>query len=225
MFYLANKNVLNKMPELEQKIFQKRQVAYKVRICNVLSGNFTKDDLSAGYLKLKDIHISRINIIATIVYKYEQTSSHNSAVIDDGTGRISLRSFESGAFSKVDVGDVVLVIGRIREFSDEKYVIPEILKKINNVDWINVRKLELKKYNYAVDEIKIADDVAEKTTDDFKINSEMYSLIKELDKGNGVSVEDIIKKFDNSEAESVINKLLENGDIFEIKPGRLKVLE
>ena len=29
----------------------------------------------------------------------------------------------------------------------------------------------------------------------------------------------------NDKAESIINKLLENGDIFEIKPGKLKVLE
>ena len=52
-----------------------------------------------------------------------------------------------------------------------------------------------------------------------------YSLIKKLDKGEGVTFEDVIKNSATSKAETIITKLLENGDVFEIKPGKLKVLE
>src|SRR3989338_2288900 len=109
------------MPESQK--FQ-RQIAYKLRIADILEGQFTKDDISAGYIKLNGISVSRVNVICTLVYKQEQAGSYSSAVIDDGTGIISMRSFESDSFSKFDVGDVILVIGRIREFSNEKYIIP-----------------------------------------------------------------------------------------------------
>ena len=210
-----------KMPITEQKTFQ-RQVAYKVNISDILNCNFIKDELSAGYIKVNGVNVSRVNIIATVVYKPEETN-FNAIVVDDGTGRISLRSFENNdVFSKIDVGDTSLIIGKIREYTNEKYVVPEIVKKINNFEWLNVRKLELVGKTVA-DNAKITDSVVEEIA--VGSNEEVYSLIKSLDTGDGISIEEVIKKSSNKEAEKVINRLLENGDVFEIKPGKLKVLE
>ncbi len=214
-----------KMPELQQRAFQKRLVAYKVRVFDILNGNLTKDDVSAGYIKINEVNVSRVNIIATLVHKSENLNYLN-VLIDDGTGRIQLRSFESGdIFSKIDVGDVALVIGKIREFSGERYIVPEIFKKINDIGWIDVRKLELRgkgaveHSNAAVKNAQVAD---ESTS---VISEEVYSLIKKLDFGDGVSIEEVIRNFDNISAEEIITDLLKKGDIFEIRPGRLKVLE
>ena len=211
------------MSSLEQKTFQ-RQVAYKIRISDILNGSFIKDELSAGYIKLNDANVSRVNIIATVVYKAEQPSTSN-ALIDDGTGKILLRSFEnSSIFSKADVGDAVLLIGKIREFNNERYIVPEILKKIDNIEWMSVRKLEVKDAKVLGNKIKnennnLIEEVAH------NINENIFLLIKKLDKGEGVSVEEIINEYNNGETEGIINKLLENGDIFEVMPGKLKVLE
>lgn len=215
-------NFIDKMPELQQKPFQKRQVAYKVRISDILNGKFTKDEFSAGYIKLSDCNVSRVNVIATVVYKPENSPSYNNAVIDDGTGKILLRSFENmGAFPKMDVGDVVLVIGKIREFNDEMYIVPEIFKKLDNFMWMNVRGLELRKGvdfdNYPKSEIKVS---AEEVN-----NEEICSIIRKLDNGDGAFVEDVIKNLKYDAAEKMLNILLEKGNIFEIKPGKLKVLE
>ena len=98
------------MPE---QIFQKRNVACKARISDILNSRFVKDDVSAGFIIIGGINVYRVNVIANFVYKSEQANS-STAVIDDGTGRISLRAFESkDIFSKADIGDFVLVIGRV----------------------------------------------------------------------------------------------------------------
>jgi len=209
------------MPELEQKTFQKRQVAYKLKISDILNGNLIKEEFS-GNVKLNNINVSRVNIIAAMIYKSEDFN-YSSAVIDDGFGRIQLRSFENNAyFSKIDVGDVVLVIGRIREFNNEKYIVPEILKKITNTRWVDIRRLELKNNDIIDNNIKITD---KNLIEGAKINEDIYSLIKKLDNGDGASFDNIIKSSGSIDAEKILNKLLENGDIFEIKPGKLKVLE
>jgi len=207
----------------DQKTFQKRFVAYKLRICDILDSSFIKDASSAGYITINGVNISRVNIIATIVYKSEDTSYVN-AVIDDGSGRIPLRSFESqNTLSKTDVGDIVLVIGKIREFNEEKYIVYEILKKMDNMSWINVRKFELINKKTVNDEIKLnGKDSAQQHTDFYE---KIYSMIKKLDAGDGVSADEIVKSFDNSATEKILNKLLEDGNIFEVKPGKLKVLE
>lgn len=53
----------------------------------------------------------------------------------------------------------------------------------------------------------------------------VYDLIKSLDQGDGASYEEVVKQADNDKAEKMINTLLQEGDIFEIRPGKLKVLE
>ena len=210
------------MPELEQKEFQKRQIAYKISIADILKSNFVKDNFSVGYIKLNGLNISRVNVIGTVVYKIEK-DTNPIIFLDDGTGKISLRSFESNYFfSKIDVGDVALVIGRVREFNGEIYIMQEILKKVDNVDWLNLRKLELKNINYHDEDLKNSD---ANSADAVDFNEEIFSLIRKLDDGNGAITDDVIKNSNKSDAEKIINKLLENGDIFEIKPGKIKVLE
>lgn len=211
------------MAEMQQNNFRKRLVAYKVGISDILKGVFVKDDLSAGHIKFGDEVISRVNIIATLVYKSEGLR-YASAVVDDGTGRIALRTFENeGIFSNVNVGDVALIIGKVREFNGERYIMSEILKKIDNARWLNVRRTELGKIplKNKEDRMNVGKDKIEEFSN---VNEKLYLLIKKLDKGDGASVEEILKGSDGG-AEDIINRLLEKGDIFEVKPGKLKVLE
>lgn len=209
------------MSELQNAV-RKRNVAIKVKVSDIAAGNLVRDGVSSPYVKISGIAASRINIIAVLVYKSEE-SGYASAIIDDGSGRVSLRAFEDkNMLSKVDVGDIVLVVGRIREFGSEVYVLPEILKRLADTGWANVRKLELERI---LSPKKMGAEVEKVHEESSSANYRIYSLIKEIDTGEGVSVDDIIKISGIVEAERALNMLLENGDVFEVKPGKLKVLE
>lgn len=214
------------MSDTEQKSFQKRQIAFKVRISDLLNGFFEKDEASAGFIRLGNFNVSRVNIISALVYKSGQDQNFPSGIIDDGTGKILLRAFENGnLFSKVDVGDLVLVIGRIREYNGERYIIPEIIRKLDNQLWTAVRKLEIEIIGYP-QQSKQANEPQKVPVQAVSGSYDvLYSLIKKLDNGEGVAIDEVIKDSKTEDAEHIINRLLENGDIFEIKPGRIKVLE
>lgn len=211
------------MPELEQKTFR-RLIAYKARISDILNGIFTKEGFSSS-VRVNGIGISRVNIIATLIYKAEG-AGFTGAVIDDGTGKIPLRVFEEHkVFSKAEVGDLVLVIGKVREFGNERYIVPETVKKLENNVWMEVRKAELGSDIPEKDAGAGTKPVASGAAEQDSINEEVYMLVKRLDSGEGVSVEEIVKNSGSEEAEKILNRLLESGDIFEVKPGKLKVLE
>jgi hypothetical protein len=135
-----------------------------------------------------------------------------------------------------------LVVGRPREYMDEKYIVAEIMKKIENPGWVEVRKLELgqskvldQDNNCEVNitqEKEIKEDVKEQVKveeidggDADDINAKIFNLIKEVDQGNGADTQEVITKSNIEEAEKIITGLLEQGEVFEIKPGKLKVLE
>ena len=206
---------------------QKRQIAYKVKIKELVDGVYVKEEgeWTPNYIMVNEKKVSRANIIGTIVLKQDEQNYQN-IILDDGSGKISVRSFgKDDFFKEKDVGDIVLLIGRPRQFGSEKYIVPEVLKKIEDKKWINVRKLELS-------ERKISKEFKEEAIKDAGIenieespSNRILQLVRESDLGNGADVEEIISKSSIKEAEKIIRHLLEDGEIFEIKSGKIKVLE
>ncbi|MBT3465494.1 hypothetical protein HN451_10975, partial [archaeon] len=52
----------------------------------------------------------------------------------------------------------------------------------------------------------------------------IINLIKELDPGEGVMIEELISKSMLNDTEKLIEKMLEAGDIYQNLPGKVKVL-
>ncbi len=224
VLYQKYKEQVIGMPELDQKQVQKRNVAYKVAVHDVLKGHFKKDESSMSFARINNLDMSRVNIIATLVDKNEELN-FASGLIDDGTGRIQIRSFQDkSTIGKINIGDAVIVIGKLREFNDEKYLAPEIIKKIDDLGWFNVRKLELKTVIAKEDNVE-SQTVKTNELDSTGHNSDFFSLIRSLDKGEGAPVDEIIATSSNQDTEKILKQLLESGDIFELRPGRVKVLE
>ncbi|HLC65048.1 MAG TPA: hypothetical protein VJI46_02885 [Candidatus Nanoarchaeia archaeon] len=192
----------------------KRHVAYKASIAQLLGSKFIKEaDLS--YLLIGDRRVSRVNIIGIVVGVDDA-----AVILDDGSSRIALRTFGESLVFNGAVGDSVLVVGRPREFDNDRYIVPEIISKIDS-RWMAVRKLELKLIPEAEKTYEESEVIRETIDDD--TSTKVYNLIKSLDEGEGVEVERVISGIES--AEKIISNLLKEGEIFEIRPGRVKVLE
>lgn len=197
-----------------------RQIAYKVRIRDILSGRYVKQEgWEPNYVLAEDGRkLSRVNIIATVI-----SADGNSAAVDDGSGSINLRAFEAeGPLSRISIGSIVLIIGRPREYSNELYLLPEIIKDIQDKKWVKVRQLELEDKPKA----PVQPEVIERPVSAQQSQIEkVYALVKELDQGDGADSEQVIAKSGIERAERVISNLLMEGEIFESSPGKLKVLD
>ena len=215
---------------------QKRQIACKARVADLISGKYVKEEgWTPNYIITKQgKHISRINLIGTVISKNESEQNYQSLIIDDGSGSISLRVFEKNeAINNAEIGDVIIVIGRPREYGSEKYIVPEIIKKIDNKKWINVRKIELEIEDLktaelpAKEEKVIIEDIEPKEQTKNIINNPqiVYETVKKLDSGQGVNIGNIIKKTGIKEADEIIKRFLREGEMFEISPGKIKILE
>ena len=213
---------------------QKRQIACKARVKEILSGRYVKEDgWMPNYVETVDGRkISRINIIGAVVASEEEKEiGYNSIVIDDGTGKVSVRVFGDDAdkLKGIGVGDVVLIIGRPREYGAERYVLLEIIKKIDDKKWIDVRKLELGATAIDKVEEKPEEELKEEAIEEGVVGGEemtagdkIVDYIRKVDKGDGVDIEEVLKEFGD---ENAIKTLLSEGELFEVKPGRIKVLE
>jgi len=209
---------------------QRRQIARKLGIKDILAGTYIKEEgFKPNYVLLQDqSRAARVNMTGVVVMT--ATEGLPTLVLDDGTGRVSVRAFEPSAMmARVQVGDAVLVIGRPRQFGNEMYVLPEIVRKLPDLGWLEVRKREL-----AGTQVISAlpaltppsgTESEEVVDESFSLTEHVLGAIRSLDTGQGADTDAVIGKIGTHDAEKTIRFLLQNGDIFEVSPGKLKVLE
>jgi len=205
----------------------KREIAYKLRIGDILRANQIYDESDApnkrlSLIELGDKKIRRVNVIANVVDKFESDGERKfaSITLDDGSGQIRARLFgeEINKFKEIIQGDTLLIIGMIRAYNQELYILPEIIKK-QTPKYLLVRKLEIEKSfpqqpnPEQKQEIKV-------------LRDEIIEKIKSSESNEGIDKEEIIM---NTKAQpnlitQEIKKLLEEGIIYEPRPGRVRYL-
>ena len=149
-------------------------------------------------------------------------------VLDDGSGQMLVRLFNQSIPEGLHVGSSVLVIGKIRGDGMHNYLSPEIVKPVDP-RWLKVRQLEnerkIKAQKEEVQEIPIVSEEMMSIESPKRTSNMILTVMREEDHGNGISAEDLFLRIKETGAEEVVAKLIKEGEIFELSPGRYKVLE
>ncbi len=201
----------------------KRNIAYKFRIGDLTMGKPIFDNERFSFLELGDRKIIRVNIVGNIIDKYESEGERKYIffTLDDGSGQIKLKCFAEDAnkFRDVSQGQTVLVIGSLRNFNNETYISPEIIKE-EDTRYLLIRKLEIEKE-------KGKNPVHLPREQIVAIRDKILSIIKDAEKDGGIEMERIIMNLREASPEIInqeIKKLLEEGIIFEPRPGKIRWL-
>ncbi|MFP4568222.1 MAG: hypothetical protein ACLFN8_04730 [Candidatus Woesearchaeota archaeon] len=203
----------------------RRQTAYKCSIKQILESKYIQQQgLNPNYLDLEGVKASRVNIFAILVSK-----EGNTLRADDGTGQIQIMLFDETLKKNLPkLGKLTLIIGKPREHEKKIFIVPEIIKEINDWKWMDYRKLELKQLNYTHTKPKIKEEKENKKEiplEDISHNyqDKILKKIKELDKGDGAPYTQLVNELNMKDADEKIQELIKEGEIFEIL-GKLKIL-
>jgi RPA family protein len=219
-----------------------RQVAYKVWISDIVNNEFIKEEgeWEPNYLTIQDKKVSRVNIIANVITNYKNDEGdYVSVTIDDGSNSIQVKAWKEdiSILTGLEIGETILLIARVREYNNEKYLTPEIVKKLDKPEWLVYRKKELEKvYGSLVvktEPIKeelnegapVEEEVVSSSNEDGN-RQKILNIIETLATEEGADKLDIIKdsELNDQTAEGIIQSLLMEGEIFELKPGKIKIL-
>jgi RPA family protein len=207
--------------------FKKRETAFKLRIGDLLRGNQIFEETESQNKRLKFIELGnkqilRVNIIANVVDKFTSDGETRfaSITIDDGSGQIRARLFgeDIHKFEDLTQGDTLVIIGLLRVFNQELYLIPELIKKLDP-KYLLVRKLEIDRSYKSEPEIRPKQKI-------LILREEITNMIKEKESSEGIDKEELIMKI-KAPPELInqeITKLLEEGIIYEPRPGRVRYL-
>ncbi len=212
-----------------------RQTAILCNLLDIKSGEWVQNEgLEPSGIKCVRGMVSRANVLAVVVDK----PTEQTLLVEDGTARLTLRTFDPMPYlEQVSAGDIVQIIGKPREYNNERYVVLELCRKVSS-GWVEYRKKELEFFsgNTLVEFQQpkapeptpigeVAPETVEVPADTKNPFEQIIEVIRTLDEGEGVSIDDILEKVENGDTEKFIKTLIEEGEIFENKPGRVKVLE
>ncbi|MFH0986814.1 MAG: OB-fold nucleic acid binding domain-containing protein [Candidatus Micrarchaeota archaeon] len=133
----------------------KRAVANKLKIIDLLKGSYTAGGSieNPNKLELEDgREVTRVNVVGTVADRYENKESNFSSVmIGDETGKIKVKFFEEPVPEGIKEGGLVKVIGKIRESGDERFILGEAIKNIENQNYPKLRELEIREIRKRVE--------------------------------------------------------------------------
>ena len=244
---------------MKESSFKKRATAFKLNISDILDGTYHKSEEGSFLDTRYGLKILRTHVMATVVEKFESNNEFTSSnetrkrystlTIDDGTGVIRIKTWQedTNLIKSVDVGDIIDVVGRIREYQDELYIMPESISKIVDPNWELVRELEIieakrerhppssapigseiaegdSKGTHALGELETAEEVKAETESKTDLQGILFELIEQY-REDGVTAKDLFRElseFPEQDIESALTSLIKEGAIYEPKPGQYR---
>ncbi|MFC1685869.1 OB-fold nucleic acid binding domain-containing protein [Nanoarchaeota archaeon] len=227
-----------------------RQTAHKIQAGEILVGKpiFDGDRFSA--LDHSGTRVSRVNLLGNIIDKYvNQEKRYCTLTLDDGSGQIRLKGFSDqfDLLNSPEIGNTVRVIGLLRFFNNELYIMPEIIKAVDP-KWLHVRRLELggqkgteppvltvehptnitptptkvpQQETVQLTQEKIGG--TEEKTEEKKIESPKLKILDIIRTKKEAELNELMVsvKVTQDELNTIINELITEGEIYELKPGHL----
>ncbi len=200
--------------------------------------------------------VTRVRIMGTVVDKFVRGDQTYAALrVDDGSETISVRAWREDVpnLSWIGVGSTVDIIGRVREFEGEVYLVPELVIPVEDHNWELVRELEVIESRRKA----LADGVRPRTTSSEKlepaasttgtqpptqpeyldeepplpqipeeIKKKIFLALEKLDRGSGATVSEISHELNLplQKVEEATRVFLVKGEVFEPTAGKFKLM-
>ena len=119
--------------------------AYTLIIKDLIDGEYKTPANEPAFLEIAwGLNVLKVNLIATVIDNYvSDDEKFASITLDDGTGVIRSKAFQNTrVIADIKAGTIILFIGWIRNYNDELYLVPEIVKPVTNYDKLSLIKIE-----------------------------------------------------------------------------------
>jgi hypothetical protein len=207
-----------------------RDTALKVRIKDITNGELKRGDTEWDSFLLTPLNeeAGRVRVLATVVSTFKSDNGkYGVLTLDDTTDTITSRVFNDDVrlIETTEEGDIVDIIGRVKEYEDERYINMESVSKIIDPNWETVRKLELAlKIKRMGGDADVPGDSVDEGSAGENQKSIVKGIIEDLDEGDGVKYLQIIEETGlvDKKLEEILTELMETGEIYEPKIGKFK---
>jgi RPA family protein len=203
----------------------RKSAARRVYIADLTVGS--KQEPHDG--KFEDLGEVKIfgTILSKNVYKTEGKVEYGILLVGDGSGStIRIKAWGSGtsALDQLEKGELIDVVGKVKHSRDETFLVPEIIRKLYDPNWRIVRELEIIEDYLSRKKAKIRGSPRQDRKE-VDLRREIISTIDIKGRDAGIDFTELVKCIRHTNEEEIkktLNELLDQGMIYETRPGRYR---
>jgi RPA family protein len=210
---------------VEKNLNRRNAAARRVYIADTALSN------KSGSSNTEVENYNEVKIFGTIVnkriYKSEGKVEYGVLSLDDGSGSIiQIKAWGNitATVDRFEQGELVDVVGKLKQGKNEIYVVPEIIRKIDDPNWEIVRELEIIEDYLRRNKARIrGPDLPDGQT--MRLKSEIVGIVDREGGSTGIDYTELVKCLKHSNEEEIkktLNELLDQGMICETRPGRYR---
>lgn len=128
---------------------RERMTAVRASISDIINGKFREDN-GAHVISPFDVELRRVALVGFVVGKYHRDADSNgkrfeSITLDDGSDTIRVKVWgeeDAALLEGVKENILALVIGKIRKYDDEVYLVPEIVRELKDPNFMGLHLMQ-----------------------------------------------------------------------------------
>ena len=128
---------------------RERMTAIRASISDIVNGKFREDN-GAHVISPFDVELRRVALVGFVVGKYHRDAESEgkrfeSITLDDGSDTIRIKVWgeeDAALLEGVKENTLALVIGKIRKYEDEVYLVPEIVRELKDPNFLGLHLMQ-----------------------------------------------------------------------------------
>jgi RPA family protein len=128
---------------------QERMTAVRASIADIVNGNY-RDDNGAHVISPYGVELRRVVLVGFVVNKFQKSADaegkyFESITLDDGSETIRIKVWgeeDAALLDGVRENILALVVGKVRKFEDEVYIIPEIVRELKDPNFMGLHLMQ-----------------------------------------------------------------------------------
>jgi RPA family protein len=226
---------------------RERMTAVRASISDITNGSFSNDN-GPHVISPFGVELRRVVIVGFVVNKFYREGDDSgkkrfeSITIDDGTDTIGIKVWgeeDADILESVKERILALVVGRVREYNDEVYLMPEIVRELTDPNYMSLHLLE--RYQAILNRSGISSvDTLEQqqellartstTTVSGKLANDIVAYVRLEAPPEGIPLKDIVAYFekkgqDSEKVQTKVFNLVAEGALNEVSIGQFRTSE
>ena len=130
-------------------MLRERITAVRATISDIIGGDF-REDTGPHVVSPFGVELRRVVVVGFVVNKFyregdDSSKRFESITLDDGTDTIRIKVWgdeDSAVLEGVKENILALVIGKVRHYEEETYIIPEIVRELTDPNYMSLHLME-----------------------------------------------------------------------------------
>ena len=121
---------------------RERMTAVRTSVADIVRGTYNEEN-GHHVMSPQGVELRRVVLVGFIVRQYVGQGSFASITIDDGTETIRAKAWgETQSLEQVETNTLAMIVGKVREYEGEVYIVPEIVRHLDDANYMTLHQLE-----------------------------------------------------------------------------------